>query len=87
MPEINWLQLVAALLGGGAAGAVITAVVSALRARRQPVGEIGNKKVRGHGSRLVAAHSPVSLLDAHVSFVKAAELEQPGFAGRSAAGR
>ena len=43
MPEINWLQLVASLLGGGAAGAVITAVVSALRAQRQPVGEIGNK--------------------------------------------
>lgn len=38
MPEINWLQLVVALLGGGAAGAVIAAIVSAHRARRQPVG-------------------------------------------------
>ena len=38
MSEINWLQIIAALLGGGAVGAVITALVSAYRARQQPVG-------------------------------------------------
>ena len=38
MSEINWLQLAVALLGGGVAGALITAVVSFYRARRQPVG-------------------------------------------------
>jgi len=38
MSGINWPQLAGALLGGGAAGALITAVVSIYRARPQPVG-------------------------------------------------
>jgi hypothetical protein len=38
MGEIKWVQVIVALLGGGAAGAIINAIVSAYRARRQPVG-------------------------------------------------
>lgn len=38
MADTNWLQIVAALIGGGAVGAIITAVVSAYRARQQPIG-------------------------------------------------
>ncbi|MHA1861057.1 MAG: hypothetical protein ACTSVM_02005 [Candidatus Ranarchaeia archaeon] len=38
MGELNWVQIVAALVGGGAAGAVINMVVSSYRGRRQPVG-------------------------------------------------
>jgi hypothetical protein len=38
MTSQQWLQIVAALLGGGAAGAIITALVSAYRNRVQPVG-------------------------------------------------
>src|SRR2546428_11905568 len=36
--DINWLQIGAGLLGGGAFGAIIAAIVSAYRSRRQPVG-------------------------------------------------
>jgi len=36
--SINWLHVISALLGGGAAGAIISAIVSAYRARRQPIG-------------------------------------------------
>lgn len=38
MEEINWLYVVIALVSGGAMGAIINAIVSALRARVQPVG-------------------------------------------------
>jgi hypothetical protein len=38
MTETNWLQVAAALVGGGAVGAVITALVTAYRMRQQPVG-------------------------------------------------
>jgi len=38
MNNINWLQVVAALIGGGAAGAIITAIITTYRARRQPIG-------------------------------------------------
>ena len=38
MGEINWVQIVAGLVGGGAIGAVITAILSSYRGRRQPVG-------------------------------------------------
>jgi hypothetical protein len=38
MADVNWVQVTAALIGGGAAGAVINALVSAYRSRRQPVG-------------------------------------------------
>ena len=38
MPAINWPQVLIALVSGGAAGAIINAVVSSYRARRQPVG-------------------------------------------------
>lgn len=38
MSELNWIQVAASLLGGGAAGAVITILVTAFRSRRQPVG-------------------------------------------------
>jgi hypothetical protein len=37
MPDISW-PIVASLIGGGAAGAIITAAVTAYRNRRQPVG-------------------------------------------------
>ncbi len=38
MGEINWVQVIVALVGGGAAGAIINALVSAHRAGRQRVG-------------------------------------------------
>jgi len=38
MGDINWVQVIVALMSGGAAGAVINMLVSAHRARRQPVG-------------------------------------------------
>ncbi|MBI5203464.1 MAG: hypothetical protein HZA11_00935 [Nitrospirae bacterium] len=38
MNDINWLPIVAALIGGGAAGAIITAIISTYRSRRQPIG-------------------------------------------------
>ena len=38
MSDTSWPQIAAALVGGGAVGAFITATVSAFRARRQPVG-------------------------------------------------
>ena len=38
MQGINWMHVIVALLGGGAAGAIIKAIVSAHRSRRQPVG-------------------------------------------------
>lgn len=38
MGQINWVHVVVALIGGGAAGAIINALVSAYRARLQPVG-------------------------------------------------
>jgi hypothetical protein len=38
MTNINWLQIAAALIGGGAAGAIITAIITTFRARRQPIG-------------------------------------------------
>lgn len=37
MSAINWPQVIIALLSGGAAGAIINAVVSAYRTRRQPI--------------------------------------------------
>src|SRR5947207_11519336 len=39
MADTNWPQILAALAGGGAAGSMITAVVSSYRARKQPVGQ------------------------------------------------
>ncbi|MGB6067278.1 MAG: hypothetical protein WBG50_20930 [Desulfomonilaceae bacterium] len=38
MEEINWVQVIPALIGGGAAGAIINAAVSAYRDRLQPIG-------------------------------------------------
>lgn len=38
MADVNWVQITAALVGGGAVGAVINALVSSYRSRRQPVG-------------------------------------------------
>src|SRR5256885_72320 len=38
MPDVQWLQVGAALAGGGAVGAIITALVTARRGRIQPVG-------------------------------------------------
>ena len=38
MAEFNWVPVVVALVGGGAAGAVITQTVTTYRNRRQPVG-------------------------------------------------
>jgi hypothetical protein len=38
MPDTNWVLVGASLFGGGACGAVITNVVSAVRNRKQPVG-------------------------------------------------
>src|SRR5713101_2301831 len=38
MDSIAWIQVLPALLGGGAAGAVISTAVTARRARIQPVG-------------------------------------------------
>lgn len=39
MAETNWLQLIVAILGGGAIGAIITAFVTSYRLRIQPVGK------------------------------------------------
>lgn len=38
MPDINWIQIGAALLGGGAMGAIISSVVTSVRNRFQPIG-------------------------------------------------
>lgn len=38
MAEVQWYHIVAPLLGGGAAGAVINSIVAAVRNRIQPVG-------------------------------------------------
>jgi len=38
MPEINWLQVAAGVVSGGAVGSLITNVVTVVRARRQPIG-------------------------------------------------
>ncbi|HTY25741.1 MAG TPA: hypothetical protein VMC85_21605 [Desulfomonilaceae bacterium] len=38
MADVNWLQVTVALISGGAVGAVINAIVSSYRSRRQPVG-------------------------------------------------
>jgi hypothetical protein len=38
MTDINWIQVGAGVLGGGAAGSVITNIWSTLRSRKQPVG-------------------------------------------------
>jgi hypothetical protein len=38
MAETNWFQIGASVLGGGAAGAVIASVVTAVRSRKQPIG-------------------------------------------------
>ena len=41
------------------------------------VGEIGNKKVRGHGLHIFAFQSAIFVLNTHVPLVKAAELGRP----------
>ena len=38
MDKVNWVHVIVALIGGGAAGAIINTVVSAYRERLQPVG-------------------------------------------------
>jgi hypothetical protein len=38
MADTNWFQIAAALVGGGACGAVINTIVSSFRSRKQPVG-------------------------------------------------
>lgn len=38
MQAVNWPPIIAALIGGGAAGAIINATVAAFRGRQQPVG-------------------------------------------------
>jgi hypothetical protein len=37
LPDTNWIAIAASVLGGGAAGSIITALVSASRSRKQPV--------------------------------------------------
>lgn len=37
--EIQWVPVAVSLVGGGAAGAVITAIVTSVRNRRQPIGK------------------------------------------------
>jgi hypothetical protein len=37
--EIQWVPVAASLVGGGAVGAVITAIVTTMRNRRQPIGK------------------------------------------------
>ena len=59
MEQINWPQIIVGLIGGGAVGAIITATVSSIRSRRQPVGSaIGILPVfrpRGSSGQLEAA--------------------------------
>lgn len=38
MADINWLPTVISVVGGGAAGAIITLVVTTFRSRKQPIG-------------------------------------------------
>lgn len=38
MTQAQWIALIAGLLGGGAMGAIITAIVTKHRNRRQPIG-------------------------------------------------
>src|SRR6266446_10605167 len=41
------------------------------------VGEIGNKRVRGHGLHMSAIESPVLVLNAHVPLAQTAEPQRP----------